>query len=106
MQAFQKNVLEMYVRRAMQTGTMADAAIAADYLCKVSGSSYANCMAALCKAYGIRHAERVCKDRPGMYVSKDPARELAAGCIVKFDKETISVKRIPEVVPAAILMAI
>jgi hypothetical protein len=106
MKAFQKNVLEMYVRRAMQTGTMADAAIAADYLCKVSKSSYADCMAALCKAYGIRHAERICKDRPGMFVAKDPARELAAGCIVKFDKETISEKRIPEVIPAAILMAI
>lgn len=106
MQAFQKSVLEMYVRRAMQTGTMADAAIAADHLCKVSKSSYADCMNALCKAYGLRYAERVCKDRPGMFVAKNPARELAAGCVVKFDKEVISVKRIPEEVPAAILMAI
>ena len=106
MRIHEKATLERYVRRAMSTGTMADSAIAADHLCKVSKSSYADCMNALCKAYGLRYAERVCKDRPGMFVSKNPARELAAGCVVKFDKETISVKRIPVEVPAAILMAI
>jgi hypothetical protein len=106
MRSFEKSVLERYVRNAMQTGTMADAAIAADYLAKVSKCKYADCMAALCKTYRIRYAERVCKDRPGMFVAKNPARELAAGCVVKFDKETVSVKRIPEAIPSAILMAI
>jgi hypothetical protein len=40
-----------------------------------------------------------------MYTAKDCARELAAGCVVKFDKETISeetIKVSPQI-PAWIL---
>ena len=98
-------MLRVYVTRAMQTGTLADAAIAADYMAKATRKPYEACMNALCKRYNLRFADRACKDRPGMYTAKDCARELAAGCVVKFDKETISeetIKVSPQI-PAWIL---
>lgn len=103
MKSYQKSVLEMYVRRAISTGTLADAAIAADYLAKVCGRSYASCMDALVRKYRIRYAERVCKDRPGMYVAKNPENDMLP---VKWDRTTVSVTKIPQEVPADILMAI
>lgn len=93
--AFRLMVLREYVVRAKATGTFADAAIAADYMAKITGKSYASCMDAIARKFAIRYAERECKDRPGMYVEKNPARELAAGCPVKFDKETLSETNVP-----------
>ena len=84
MRSFEKSVLETYVRRAMSTGTLADAAIAADYLAKVSKCKYADCMAALCKAYPIQYADRECKDRPSMYTAKNPAKDMLP---VKYDRK-------------------
>lgn len=98
--ALQVDVLRMYVKRAMQTGTLADAAIAADYMAKATGKSYKVCMAALCKRYNLRFAERVCKDRPGMFIAKNPGKDMLR---VTWDKATISEETIPAEIPAWIL---
>lgn len=86
--AFQLAVLREYVVRAKGTGTMADAAIAADYMARITGQAYDACMNALVKHRGLRYAERVCKDRPGMYTAKNPGKDMLP---VKFDRTTISV---------------
>ena len=69
-------MLRVYVTRAMQTGTLADAAIAADYMAKATRKPYEACMNALSKRYGLRYAERVCKNRPGMYIGKNPSKDM------------------------------
>ncbi len=92
-QAHAAEMLRTLITRARTTGTLADAAIAADYLCKVSGGKYEACMNNLCKRYGIRYAERVCKDRPGMYTAKNPGKDMLP---VKFDRATISVTTVKQ----------
>jgi hypothetical protein len=103
MKSFQTVVLTDYVKRARTTGTLADAAIAADYLAKVSGAPYAACMNALRAKYGIRYAERECKNRPSIYVAKNPANDPIP---VKYDRTIISETKIPDNVPATIVASI
>lgn len=103
MKSFQVTVLTDYVKRARVSGTLADAAIAADYLAKVSGAPYAACMNALRAKYGIRHADRACKDRPSIYVAKNPANDPIP---VRFDRSIISETTIPDNVPAVIVASI
>jgi hypothetical protein len=93
MKSFQTVVLTDYVKRARTTGTLADAAIAADYLAKVSGAPYAACMNALRAKYGIRYADRACKDRPSIYVAKNPANDPIP---VKYDRTIISETKVPD----------
>lgn len=85
--ALNVDTLRVYVTRAMQTGTLADAAIAADYMARVTRKPYEVCMNALCKRYNLRFAERECKDRPGMYTDKNPGKDMLR---VTWDKATIS----------------
>lgn len=100
--AFQIAVLREYVVRAIGTGTLADSAIAADYMAKITGKPYALCMNALVAKYRIRYAERVCKDRPGMYTAKNPGKDMLP---VKFDRETISVTTVKHDLSASDLFA-
>jgi hypothetical protein len=93
MKSFQTVVLTDYVKRARTTGTLADAAIAADYLMKVSGAPYAACMNALRAKYGIRYAERECKDRPSIFVEKNPKNDPIP---VRFDRTIISETKVPD----------
>lgn len=102
-QAHAKAHLEALIVRARTTGTLADAAIAADYLAKVCGGKYDDCMNALVKRYRLRYAERVCKDRPGMFISKNPGNDMLR---VTWDKTIISETAIPVEVPASVLMSI
>ena len=53
MKTFHREFLVGLIHRAKQTGTMADAAYAADYFARHSGCAYADCMNALLK-YGLR----------------------------------------------------
>lgn len=103
MKEYQKAVLREYVIRAKGTGTMADAAIAADYMAKVTRIPYVGCMLALSKRYGLRYAERVCKNRPGMYTAKNPSKDMLP---VKFDRETISVTTVKHDLSASDLFAL
>jgi hypothetical protein len=103
MQSFQTVVLTDYVKRARTTGTLADAAIAADYLMKVSGAPYAACMNALRAKYGIRYADRECKNRPSIYVEKNRANDPIP---VRLDRTIISETKIPDNVPATIVASI
>lgn len=102
MNQFQKNFLKGLIATAKQTGTMADAAYAADYMAQKSGIAYADCINALRK-YGLRDAPRECKDRRGMYTAKNPGKDMLR---VKFDRETISVTTIRAEVPADLLATI
>lgn len=54
MKAYQHSVLTDYVKRALASGTMQDAALAAGYVAKVTGKKYAVCADALKAKYGIR----------------------------------------------------
>ena len=101
--AFQIAVLREYVVRAKGTGTMADAAIAADYMARITGKPYDGCINALVKYHGLRYAERVCKDRPGMYTAKNPGKDMLP---VKFDRETISVTTVKHDLSASDLFAL
>lgn len=102
MKAFHKEFLRGLIIRAQSTGTLADAAYAADYMARHSGCAYDDCMNALRK-FGLRYADRSCKDRRGMYTAKNPGKDMLR---VKFDRETISVTPILSEVPADLLAII
>jgi len=95
--ALNVDTLRVYVTRAMQTGTLADAAIAADYMARATRKPYQVCMNALCKRYNLRFADRVCKDRPGMYIDKNPGKDMLR---VTWDKPIVSEENVPSIIPA------
>jgi hypothetical protein len=95
--ALNVDTLRVYVTRAMQTGTLADAAIAADYMARATRKPYQVCMNALCKRYNLRFADRVCKDRPGMYIDKNPGKDMLR---VTWDKQIVSEENVPSIIPA------
>ena len=95
--ALNVDTLRVYVTRAMQTGTLADAAIAADYMARATRKPYQVCMNALCKRYNLRFADRVCKDRPGMYIDKNPGKDMLR---VTWDKQIFSEENVPSIIPA------
>jgi hypothetical protein len=70
MKAYQHSVLTDYVKRAIASGTMQDAAIAAKYLAKVTGKKYDLCASVLHKKYGIRVCPPECSER-SMWCVKD-----------------------------------
>jgi len=90
MNQFQKNFLKGLIATAKQTGTIADAAYAADYMAQKSGIAYADCINALRK-YGLRDAPRECKDRRGMFTAKNPGNDMLR---VTWDRATISVETV------------
>jgi hypothetical protein len=98
--ALNVDMLRVYVTRAMQTGTLADAAIAADYMARATRKPYQVCMNALCKRYNLRFAERACKDRPGMFIAKNPGKDMLR---VTWDKQIVSEENVPTEIPAWIL---
>ena len=63
MKAYQHSVLTDYIKRAINSGSMQDAAIAAKYLAKVTGKKYDLCASALHKKYGIRVCPPECSER-------------------------------------------
>jgi hypothetical protein len=98
--ALNVDMLRVYVTRAMQTGTLADAAIAADYMARATRKPYQVCMNALCKRYNLRFAERVCKNRPGMFIAKNPGKDMLR---VTWDRQIVSEENVPSVIPAWVL---
>lgn len=102
MKTFHREFLVGLIRRAKQTGTMADAAYAADYMARHSGCAYEDCMNALRK-YGLRYAERSCKDRRGMYTAKRPENDPIP---VRFDRSIISETPILVEVPVTLLASL
>jgi hypothetical protein len=95
--ALNVDMLRVYVTRAMQTGTLADAAIAADYMARATRKPYQVCMNALCKRYNLRFAERVCKNRPGMFIAKNPGKDMLR---VTWDRQIVSEENVPSIIPA------
>jgi hypothetical protein len=98
--ALNVDTLRVYVTRAMQTGTLADAAIAADYMARATRKPYQVCMNALCKRYNLRFADRACKDRPGMFIDKNPGKDMLR---VTWDKPIVSEENVPSIIPAWVL---
>jgi hypothetical protein len=70
MKAYQHAVLTDYIKRAILSGTMQDAAIASKYLAQVTGKKYDLCASALHTKYGIRVCPPECAER-SMWCAKD-----------------------------------
>ena len=97
MKAYQHTVLTDYVRRAIASGTMQDAALAASYLAKVTGKKYAVCADALKAKYGIRVCPPECATM-SLWCAKDKSTPVG------YDK--VKVKWVKADVPAEALINI
>jgi hypothetical protein len=97
MKAYQHTVLTDYVRRAIASGTMQDAALAAGYLAKVTGKKYSVCADALKAKYGIRVCPPECATM-SLYTAKDKTVHVG------YDK--VKVKWVKADVPAEALINI
>jgi hypothetical protein len=102
-QVHQIAMIQRLAIRARTTGTVGDSATLAAYVAKVFEVNYARA-AEVCRVkYGVQVVERAYAGRVAMHTAKNPGKDMLA---VRFDKSTISEKRIPESVPAIILSAI